>query len=129
MSRELLFRVTKDDLDVQTFRAGGKGGQKQNKTDSGVRIRHRESGAVAESREARTQLQNKRLAWARLLEDPVFKAWMKKKAAESALTASERREQERRLEEAVNRQMAPENLLVETRNSAGNWVRDDDLLG
>lgn len=128
MARELLFTVGKNDLEVQTFRAGGKGGQKQNKTDSGVRIKHRDSGAVAESREARTQLENKRIAWRRLQETPEFSAWLRKKIAEAALSSSERREQERRIEESVNRQMAPENLLVETRNSAGNWIRTDDLL-
>lgn len=126
MSRELLFSVGKGDLDVQTFRCGGKGGQKQNKTESGVRIRHRESGAVAESREARTQLENKRLAWGRLQETPEFKAWFRKKVAETSLSASERRERERRLEEAVNRQMSPEHLLVEVRDSSGNWVQSEN---
>lgn len=126
MSRELLFTVTKNDLEVQTFRAGGKGGQKQNKTDSGVRIKHRDSGAVAESREARTQLENKRLAWRRLQETPEFKTWLRKRVSEESMSADERREQERRIEEKVSRQMAAENLLVEVRNSAGNWVRAED---
>ena len=47
--RELLFSVTRDDFTIQTFRAGGKGGQKQNKTDSGVRCIHNASGAVGEN--------------------------------------------------------------------------------
>jgi protein subunit release factor B len=128
MSRELLFSVGKADLEVQTFRAGGKGGQNQNKRDTGVRIRHRDSGAVAESREGRSQLENKRIAWRRLLESPAFKTWLHKRAAEESLSSQQRREQERRLEEAVNRQMDPSNLLVETRNPAGNWVRADDDL-
>ena len=46
MSRELLFSLTKNDFELQFFRAGGKGGQKQNKTSSGCRIIHKESGAV-----------------------------------------------------------------------------------
>ena len=32
MAKELLFSVTKDDFDWDYFRAGGKGGQHQNKT-------------------------------------------------------------------------------------------------
>jgi protein subunit release factor B len=124
MGRELLFTVTKNDLDVQTFRAGGNGGQKQNKTETGVRIKHRDSGAVAESREARTQLENKRIAWRRLQETPAFTNWLRKRAAETMLTTQEKQERERRIEESVNRQMAPENLLVEVKNSAGNWVRE-----
>jgi protein subunit release factor B len=126
MSRELLFSVTKSDLEVQTFRCGGNGGQKQNKTESGVRIRHRDSGAVAESREARTQLENKRIAWRRLRETPEFAMWFRKRLAEAAMSADERREAERRLEEAVNRQMSPGNLLIEVRNPAGNWVRVEE---
>ncbi len=45
--------------DVDTFRAGGPGGQHQNVTDSGVRLRHRASGVVVTSRARRSQLQNK----------------------------------------------------------------------
>jgi protein subunit release factor B len=63
----LLFSVTKKDLDVQTFRSGGKGGQNQNKVESGVRIIHRASGAVGESREYRDQPQNKKAAFQRMI--------------------------------------------------------------
>ena len=69
MKKELLFSITKKDFEVQTFRSGGKGGQHQNKTDSGVRIIHRASGAVGESRSERSQLVNKRLALKRQLTD------------------------------------------------------------
>jgi protein subunit release factor B len=40
MGKELLFSLTKKDFRIDTFRAGGKGGQKQNKTSSGVRVTH-----------------------------------------------------------------------------------------
>ena len=46
--------------DVETFRSGGKGGQHQNTTESGVRLRHRPSGVVAESRSERSQHLNKK---------------------------------------------------------------------
>jgi protein subunit release factor B len=36
--RKLVFSVTSKDLNIQTFRSGGKGGQNQNKVNSGVRI-------------------------------------------------------------------------------------------
>ena len=51
---------------VDTFRAGGKGGQHQNTADSGVRLVHRPTGIRAESRTERSQLQNRRRALARL---------------------------------------------------------------
>ena len=69
-----MFSVTLADCEVQTFRSGGKGGQNQNKRDTGVRIIHHPSGARGESREERSQLQNKRAAFARMAAHPLFRA-------------------------------------------------------
>lgn len=82
VTKELLFSVTKKDLIIQTFRSGGKGGQHQNKTSSGVRIIHKDSGARGESREERSQLQNKRIAFKRMAETKEFKLWIRKRSAE-----------------------------------------------
>jgi len=79
--KELLFSVTKKDLEIQTFRSGGKGGQNQNKRETGVRIIHRESGAVGESREHRDQLQNKKVAFERMVKTKEFQVWHKLQAA------------------------------------------------
>lgn len=76
MSRELVLSVSVRDCEVQTFRAGGKGGQHQNKTDSGVRVIHHPSGARGESREERSQHANKRKAFLRMIDTPQFKFWM-----------------------------------------------------
>lgn len=54
------------ECEVQTFRSGGKGGQHQNTTDSGVRLVHLPSGIRCESRSERSQLRNRALALARL---------------------------------------------------------------
>ena len=56
--KKLLFSVTRDDCNWQTFRSGGPGGQHQNKVESGVRCVHRASGAVGESRSERSQYVN-----------------------------------------------------------------------
>jgi peptide chain release factor 2 len=40
-NKRLLFSVTKNDCDWDTFRSGGKGGQNVNKVESGVRCTHR----------------------------------------------------------------------------------------
>jgi protein subunit release factor B len=53
---------------IETFRAGGKGGQHQNATETGVRLVHRDTGVRAESRTERSQLQNRKRALARLRE-------------------------------------------------------------
>lgn len=51
---------------VDKFRASGPGGQKRNKTDSGVRIRHLPTGVSATAVEDRSQHVNKRRALRRL---------------------------------------------------------------
>ena len=51
---------------VETFRAGGKGGQHQNKTESGVRLVHGPTGLRASSRSERSQHRNKVIALGRL---------------------------------------------------------------
>jgi ribosome-associated protein len=51
---------------VETFMAGGKGGQHQNRTESGVRLVHLPTGVVVTSREERSQHRNKTTALLRL---------------------------------------------------------------
>ena len=53
---------------VETFMAGGKGGQHQNRTESGVRLVHLPTGVVVTSREERSQHRNKAIALSRLRE-------------------------------------------------------------
>lgn len=51
---------------VDTLRAGGKGGQHQNVTDSAVRLTHLATGIVVLARERRSQHRNRQVALARL---------------------------------------------------------------
>jgi hypothetical protein len=51
---------------VETFRASGPGGQKRNKTESAVRLRHRPTGLAAQAFESRSQHENRAKALARL---------------------------------------------------------------
>jgi protein subunit release factor A len=53
---------------VETFRAGGPGGQHQNVTESGVRLVHLPTGVRASARDERSQHRNRALALARLRE-------------------------------------------------------------
>lgn len=60
--KTLVFTITKNDCRMETFRAGGPGGQNQNKRNTGVRWIHVPSGATGEARDHRTQGENKRAA-------------------------------------------------------------------
>jgi protein subunit release factor B len=111
MKKELLFSVQKKDFKIQTFRAGGKGGQNQNKVSSGVRIIHEESGARGECRNYRHQYQNKKEALRRLTDSKEFKLWLNRKALEVI--------EGKRLEEKVEEQMRPENLKIEVKGKQG----------
>ncbi len=79
--KRLLFSVTKHDLIRQTFRSGGKGGQNQNKVESGVRLIHPPSGARGEARDSRDQFINERSAFKRLIDTPEFERWHKAECA------------------------------------------------
>ena len=114
MKRELLFSVKKEDLVEQTFRAGGKGGQAQNKKSTGVRLIHPPSGARGEARDSRSQHQNRVAAWHRMIETPEFQSWLRTTTAVAMGMPS--------IEKIVDEQMRPENIRVQVKDDQGRWV-------
>lgn len=70
--------VNAAELEWDTFRSSGPGGQNVNKVETAVRVRHLPSGIVVECQETRSQLQNREKA-IRMLKSQLYEIEMRKK--------------------------------------------------
>ena len=113
-SREKITILSQKDLEISYFCGSGPGGQAKNKVASGVQMKHSESGAIGRASDSRSQHENKKTAFRRLLETPKMKFWLAKRLYE--IKAGET------IEEEIDKETSPENLRFEIKDEMGKWV-------
>lgn len=113
MSKERITILSQKDLEISYFCGSGAGGQARNKVASGVQMRHLESGAMGRASDSRSQHDNKKSAFNRMLADPRMKFWLARQIHEVRMGET--------IEQTIAAETKPEHLKYEIKNASGQW--------
>lgn len=105
MSKSIL-QITKNDLVIEYYNPGGRGGQKRNKTANAARVKHPPSGAIGQAKESRKKNENLKLAFNRMANSRDFQLWLKMKTSALLKGYAD-------IEEYVEGMMKEEDLKIE----------------
>ncbi len=105
MKKEMLFRITKKDLNITFFSGSGAGGQHRNRHMNCVRLNHKDSGTMVTGQSNKAKKANIQEALNNLIKSPKFKVWHARRVKECIDKST--------LEETVEKMVAPHNLKTE----------------
>jgi peptide chain release factor 1 len=124
---EVEFSVDPSELRIDVFRAGGKGGQHVNKTESAVRIVHLPTGITVQCQDEKSQLKNKsramKILTSRLLDAKMSEKHAKESASRKSMVGSGDRS------EKIRTYNFPQNRLTDHRINLTLYKLDQVMNG
>lgn len=128
---DIEIEIRSEDLKVDTYRAGGAGGQHVNKTDSAVRMTHIPSGVIVQCQQERSQIQNREKCM-KMLKAKLYELEVQKRQDELDKVNAEKRKIEWG-SQIRNYVLQPYQLIKDVRSgyetSSVDKVLDGDLQG
>ncbi len=117
ITNKKVFSVTKKDFEITWFSGTGSGGQHRNKHQNCCRLKHKATGIIKTGQAHRERLKNQKDALHSMADDKYFRAWCVQRLAEMEGGPT--------IEEWIEEQMQPKNLIVQVRDDNGKWVEEN----